>query len=767
MLDHILGRPSTSWRKTQVLATALFWVVYMRTTDANGPPLIRRFSKRIARLMTPWQIILVVLNVSYVIRHFDAVVGLAAPEPLAHMYSANFYRATWFVTALDAGYWTAMNIQPVWLREMFSVLFTVYYMLFAHQADEKVRKIRATITAQQLRNSWEKTGTPILGFLSSIGRPSIRIIRKFEIDRGEDLRPVSGWIYFDGTEEELKRQEKVVISFPGGGFVSMSPRHHDDAFCAWAKKLGAPLVSIDYKKAPEYSYPYALYECYDAYREIMLTKGACLGFGMSKIRKSALVGDSAGGNYVAAVTIMLLENRSTPQVPMPSGLVLIYPFLDFNITSWMSADHLRLLRQESQGDMLDSKRHHERRKSVLQVYPDERDREAQVRAMKLADLKKAVGGSLQMTTSRPGTRPTTPGEGSGPESWPGSPVTTSSAGTAGGSHRKRKPDMPRRQSSIGARAAQRPLGTRLAMTSRVSFFADRIISPDMMRAMALLYIGPNNKPDFHTDYLLSPILAPQDLLAKFPKTYFLCGEVDPFVDDTVILAGRIKEAKQAAAMRRRDLDIGRANGHGHGGRGDAGVDDCVEMTLIRGTSHGFLQMRSMLPEARNSIARCRTWLNRILDDGPAAVPSKAGRREYNSSAQVPEVGGGNAYSTKGFSIADSDDSDSTAESDGDALQQLDPASVHAHGRTVDELASSPANGGVAAAGAKTRVKSPQPKRRLSPAHDRDPTDKGTDSDDDPFRHQPWESKHVLDANELLNNRKQTLVRALQTGAKSS
>ena len=70
--------------------------------------------------------------------------------------------------------------------------------------------------------------------------------------------------------------------------------------------------------------------------------------------------------------------------------------------------------------------------------------------------------------------------------------------------------------------------------------------------MAILYIGPHRNPDFASDYHLSPILAPSDLLAQFPPLLMSCGEKDPFVDDTVIFAGRVREAKRA---RKRELDI--------------------------------------------------------------------------------------------------------------------------------------------------------------------------------------------------------------------
>lgn len=63
--------------------------------------------------------------------------------------------------------------------------------------------------------------------------------------------------------------------------------------------------------------------------------------------------------------------------------------------------------------------------------------------------------------------------------------------------------------------------------------------------MAICYIGPRNAPDLTKDYHISPIFAPANVLARFPPVYLLCGEKDPFVDDTVIMAAKIREAKHA------------------------------------------------------------------------------------------------------------------------------------------------------------------------------------------------------------------------------
>src|SRR5690606_35668422 len=88
--------------------------------------------------------------------------------------------------------------------------------------------------------------------------------RHIRIDRPDESlysEPIEAWLYFEGSADELAQQTKILLDFPGGGFVAMSPRHHEDKLMAWSRKLRIPVLSVDYKKAPEYPYPYAMHEC--------------------------------------------------------------------------------------------------------------------------------------------------------------------------------------------------------------------------------------------------------------------------------------------------------------------------------------------------------------------------------------------------------------------------------------------------------------------------------------------------------------------------
>jgi hypothetical protein len=143
-----------------------------------------------------------------------------------------------------------------------------------------------------------------------------------------------------------------------------------------------------------------------------------------------------------------------------------------------------------------------------------------------------------------------------------------------------------------------------------------------MRAMAILYIGPHLNPDFASDYHISPILTPPQILAKFPPLLLQCGEKDPLVDDTIIFAGRVREAKRqrleevrgALAKGRSDMDSAELQKledelESLDVESD---DDWLQMQIFSGWSHGYLQMPSLMPEAQVAIDDLATWIEGVF-----------------------------------------------------------------------------------------------------------------------------------------------------------
>ncbi|KAI0834270.1 alpha/beta-hydrolase [Hypoxylon sp. FL0890] len=597
MIDHVLGKPSVKSRRLQVLAVLAFWSFYLFKGHRHGPPLVRKLSKITSRVLTTWQTVVFTMMYLYAARNFSTLVGLASPEPMANMYDAKYFRATWVLTALDAGFWTAMKIRKKWIRDIASLVFSLFYLISAERADEKVRKVRGALTVEHLRVSWNKGTSPYLQALQNLMRPrftrwpprAIRIPRPSTSDYKE---PVSAWLYYDGPISDLEHINKMILDVPGGGFVAMDPRCNDDKLFAWAGKTGLPVLSLDYKKAPEFPYPYALNECFDVYTTIIRSKGRCIGMSGMEMPKVVVTGDSAGGNLATAMTLMIIESatnrrQSTIQaeLPVPVGLILLYPGLDMNIGNWMSDEQMSLIKDRR---MRVTNKDYLRRKSMqyndLVGTPHQSDDEDEEPSGLAPGAKSSKLDSAADENRL--HRPHPEYSHANRQTWGKSQLSTAvtNKDTKSMSHRPE------------------PMQTRLAMASMISYFNDRVLTPEMMRAMIILYIGPHNRPDFSQDYLLSPILAPDYLLQKFPKTYLLTGERDPLVDDTVIFAGRLRRVKQAFHSQRASQGM-----NGLNDITDFDEKDVAEVVLIPGISHGFTQFPSLYPPAWKLIDRCARW----------------------------------------------------------------------------------------------------------------------------------------------------------------
>ncbi|KAK4159458.1 putative hydrolase [Cladorrhinum sp. PSN259] len=649
MIDHVLGRPSVKSRRLQVLAVLAFWSAYLFRGNKNGPPIFRFLSRWLSKKLTAWQTFLITMLYLYSARNFSTLVGLASPDPLANMYDATYFRATWVLTALDAGFWTAMKIRQKWLRDLASIVFSVFYMFAAEKADEKVRKVRGNITVEHLRVSWNKgVESPYLRFLQGLVRPrftkwpprAVRIPRPSSSDYKE---PVMGWLYFDGPLSDLKYHNRIVLDIPGSGFVAMDPRCNDDKLFSWAAKTGLPILSLDYKKAPEYPYPYALNECYDVYSTIIKTKGRCIGLSGEQIPKIVIAGDSAGGTLATATTIMIIESGSSPirrfqgqtDLPIPAGLVLCYPALDMNIGSWMSDEQMalikdrrmrgtnkRVLNQKSMqyNDLVGTPHQSDDEDEISPPPPPPPQLTEEPEQLQEHETETSSGHLELPQGFRPPPRqdlsPAPQYAHMSPSSWNVQPHPEQQQ-----QHQQPAPPLASTPEDLAKRKAStshhpQPLRTRLAMSSMISYFNDRVLTPEMMRAMIILYVGPHNRPDFSQDYLLCPILAPDVILSRFPKTYFLTGERDPLVDDTVIFAGRLRRVKAAQMASNgtryeyRDTD---ARTRGFDER------DVAEVVLIPGISHGFLQFAAVYPPAWGFFEKLSHWVEESFEKRRSSV----------------------------------------------------------------------------------------------------------------------------------------------------
>lgn len=366
-----------------------------------------------------------------------------------------------------------------------------------------------------------------------------------------------------------------------------------------------------------------------------------------EVPKVVVTGDSAGGNLATAMTLMVIESATTnrrptlvqAELPVPDGLVLLYPGLDMNIGNWMSDEQMSLIKdRRMRGTNKDYLRDKSMQYNDLVGTPHQSDDE---------------DDDPDDPTSKPTNGETTLDNG-GPKTLQ-SPHPEYSHATRQSWSMNQPPSPVSKRDTKSLSHRPEPMRTRLAMASMLSYFNDRVLTPEMMRAMIILYIGPHNRPDFSQDYLLSPILAPDILLQRFPKTYFLTGERDPLVDDTVIFAGRLRRVKRAL----------------HAQRASQGADekafdekDVAEVVLIPGISHGFTQFPLLYPPAWKLIDRCARWALDLLNAAEA--------RRLREQAAF-------------FSAARNNRHHRRVESSGDEDRPLEIAMTRMRGRTIGSI----------------------------------------------------------------------------------
>ncbi|MBZ9710606.1 alpha/beta hydrolase [Mesorhizobium sp. ESP7-2] len=104
----------------------------------------------------------------------------------------------------------------------------------------------------------------------------------------------------------------MVLYIHGGGFILGGLDSHDDVCAELCGRTGHEVVSVDYRLAPEHLHPAAFDDAMTAFEWAARTYD----------RPVMLCGDSAGGNFCAAVA-----HATRGHAKKPIGQVLIYPGL--------------------------------------------------------------------------------------------------------------------------------------------------------------------------------------------------------------------------------------------------------------------------------------------------------------------------------------------------------------------------------------------------------------------------------------------------------
>lgn len=115
-----------------------------------------------------------------------------------------------------------------------------------------------------------------------------------------------------------KKYDEPVIYFHGGGWVIGDIETYTRPCVNLADSMGRIIYSVDYRLAPEHPYPSGLDDCLRV-AEVLMTK-------LDENEPDwILMGDSAGANLAAAVSLLLRDKKKR----LPSRQILIYP-----VTYW-------------------------------------------------------------------------------------------------------------------------------------------------------------------------------------------------------------------------------------------------------------------------------------------------------------------------------------------------------------------------------------------------------------------------------------------------
>jgi epsilon-lactone hydrolase len=114
--------------------------------------------------------------------------------------------------------------------------------------------------------------------------------------------------------------ERVIFYLHGGAYAIGTAASSVGLASDLARRVGARLVSVDYRLAPEHPHPAALDDAVAAYRGLL----------DSGVAASAIViaGESAGAG-LAAATLVALKHVGLPQ---PSAAVLMSPWVDLTLS---------------------------------------------------------------------------------------------------------------------------------------------------------------------------------------------------------------------------------------------------------------------------------------------------------------------------------------------------------------------------------------------------------------------------------------------------
>lgn len=139
------------------------------------------------------------------------------------------------------------------------------------------------------------------------------------VRNGEHLVPVR--LFYPESADKNRNPEgnKLLVFFHGGGWVTDHIDNYERICDKMATFTNYVVAAVEYRLAPEHKFPCGLEDCY------AVAKAIYDGTFLLKVKWEdvAFIGDSAGGNLVAALSLMARDRGEF----LPKKQILLYPAL--------------------------------------------------------------------------------------------------------------------------------------------------------------------------------------------------------------------------------------------------------------------------------------------------------------------------------------------------------------------------------------------------------------------------------------------------------
>lgn len=143
-----------------------------------------------------------------------------------------------------------------------------------------------------------------------------------------DLQEVdTGVVPSDLLVPEFVMGKRIILYAHGGGFIAGSRKASRNLCASLANECATRLLIPEYRLAPEYPFPTALEDLYNAYAWILQQK--------ISPKEIIVAGDGAG----ASLALSLLHYLGEKNVPLPAAVITLSPWVDLSCDS--SIFHLR------------------------------------------------------------------------------------------------------------------------------------------------------------------------------------------------------------------------------------------------------------------------------------------------------------------------------------------------------------------------------------------------------------------------------------------